>query len=177
VCALDGITGLKDSVLGRREIRAHLRRIRKPGFAVYSGTIYLYPEVHRMGGAGVICPVPLLAPTDALALRDALGCGDDRAAARARARLYETLPVMAGRFELPLPLLRAGLRVAARVGVGASAAGGMPHAAVKEALRARGVPIGTAVRGPLRPLDERRRRQVQALVARLDSGAGAPVIP
>jgi dihydrodipicolinate synthase/N-acetylneuraminate lyase len=167
VCALDGIMGMKESVLNLREIRAHIRLIRKPGFAVFSGTTYLYPAVVRSGGVGLICPIPLLATDDAVALRDALASGDRGAADRHHRRLFETLPVMSGKVGVPVAIARMVMAMTSWLGLPLSAAGEMPHAAIKEALRLQGVPISTRVRAPLQPLDDKRRALVATVMRRL----------
>lgn len=166
ICEMEGIVGMKASILSFPTLRAYVARIRKRPFAFFSGVTYLLRPFLSVGGEGLICPVSAIFPEPAVGLYTACREGDAVAAQRHERHLSMTLPLMSGS-DLPWRLLMAGFQAITRTGIGAKATGGGSPAIIKEALRLRGLPIRPLVRRPLAPLTPveaaRAKRVVDAL--------------
>jgi 4-hydroxy-tetrahydrodipicolinate synthase len=162
IASIDGIVGAKLSVMNARFLRAVIQRTRPLGWRVFTGSTFLLDSCLRFGGAGVFCPLPLLAPDEVRALVDAVDRGERARARRLQAHLRRALPLMAG-IDAPPWILALGFAFASRLprrGPGRPI--GAFHARLKEALRLRGHPIGGAVKRPFEPVTDAER----ALVAK-----------
>jgi 4-hydroxy-tetrahydrodipicolinate synthase len=148
IARIDGVVGAKITTLSKTFLRAVIRRTRPHGFRVFTGTTFLAERCLAFGGAGVFCPLPLLAPDEVRALFESFERG---ARGRARAlqnKLRRAIPLMNGS-TTPPALLALGLALASSAPFGAP--GGRPrasHGLLKEALRLCGHPIENTVKRP-----------------------------
>lgn len=156
----DGIVGIKDTLLNLKVIKAHIDGIKKKTFYVFSGTSYLMPEVVKMGGAGVICPVPLLEPEFTVALYGAVKNGDAGKVKGLEEKLFQTLPLFVKNASTGKGKM---LKKLARLGLAPEAAADSVHAMLKEFLRLSGIPVTAKVRSPLPQLTEEQKQRVKTL--------------
>lgn len=166
ICEIDGVVGIKESILNLREVRRHISGIKKKPFSVMSGTSFMFLEILRMGGTGVICPVPLVIPEIMVELYMSFVRGDLSRAEDLEKVVYKTLPLLS---DLPIPpgIARILLKTCARLGIPLKAGGTAIQATFKEALRQKGLSISPLVRTPLRQIDDKRRKVVEKVLKSL----------
>jgi 4-hydroxy-tetrahydrodipicolinate synthase len=148
IAKIDGVVGAKITTLSKTFLRAVIRRTRPHGFRVFTGTSFLSERCLAFGGAGVFCPLPLLAPAEVRALFESFARGERGRARAAQTRLHRAIPLMSGS-TAPPALLALGFALASSAPFGAP--GGRPrgsHGLVKEALRLLGHPIENTVKPP-----------------------------
>jgi 4-hydroxy-tetrahydrodipicolinate synthase len=156
VARVDGVVGAKITTLNQAFLRAVIRRTRRHGFRVFTGTSFLAERCLAFGGAGVFCPLPLLAPAEVRALFECFERGERRRARTAQRQLRRAIPLMNGS-TAPPALLALGLALASRAPfAGPGRRPRASHGLVKEALRLCGHPIENTVK---RPNDEVTREQ------------------
>ncbi|MBE0481783.1 MAG: dihydrodipicolinate synthase family protein, partial [Dehalococcoidia bacterium] len=121
LASIKNVVGIK--VTGTAEKTEEvLKAVKRDDFAVFIGTSFLLLKVLEMGGAGVIDPVPCIAPGDVVSLYESFRKGDRERAAQYQGKLYALMGLLA---VSPQP------------------------AAVKEAMRQLGHPIEPHVKRPL----------------------------
>jgi len=156
IAAVDGVVGAKITTLSRAFLRAVIRRTRGRGFRVFTGTSFLAEPCLACGGAGVFCPLPLLAPAAVRALFECCERGERTRARMEQRRLRRAIPLMNGS-TAPPALLSLAFALASNAPFGVP--GGRPrasHGLIKEALRLCGHPIENTVK---RPNDEVTREE------------------
>lgn len=166
---LEGMVGIKESILNLNNIKFHIKHSLKETFSVFSGTSYLFSEVIRLGGDGVICPIALLLPEASLKIFEILSKNKQGNIDKYEKTIFKTLPLMGkviGNPELSKKLLK----FAAKVGLPLSATGSSPQALLKEALRLLGIPLKPRVRKPLPQLSNKGKELVENVMAGLKNG-------
>ena len=170
VAALDGVVGAKITVSNARVLREVVRATRHRGWRVFAGTSFLLEACVAAGGAGVFCPLPLLAPALVRALDRALHDGDAERAGALQARVRRALPLFSGMGASPRLQAWAFAALAHAPYTGPGRRPAPTHALLKEALRQRGHPIGPAVRPPHQPATPAQCELVRRTLERLDAG-------
>lgn len=160
----DGVVGIKDTLLNLKTIKAHIDGVRQKPFYVFSGTSYLMPEVVKKGGAGVICPVPLLEPEFTVSLYAAVKNGDAGKVKSLEEKLFQTLPLFVKNASTGKGKM---LKKLAHLGLAPEAAADSVHAMLKEFLRLSGIPVTAKVRSPLPQLTEEQKQRVKTLYEKL----------
>lgn len=148
IAKIDGVVGAKITTLSKAFLRAVIRRTRPHGFRVFTGTSFLAERCLAFGGAGVFCPLPLLAPGEVRALFESFERGEHSRARALQNRIRRAIPLMNGATTSPT-LLALGFALASSAPF--AAPGGRPrasHGLVKEALRLCGHPIENTVKLP-----------------------------
>jgi 4-hydroxy-tetrahydrodipicolinate synthase len=148
IAKIDGVVGAKISAFSKSFLREVIRRTRTHGFRVFTGTSFLAERCLAYGGAGVFCPLPLLAPGRMRELFDSFERGEHRRARALQDEFRRAIPLMNGSTASPALLAR-GFALASSAPFGAL--GGRPgasHGLVKEALRLCGHPIDNTVKRP-----------------------------
>jgi len=163
---IEGMVGIKESILNLKDIKYHLENNYSESFSVFSGTTYLFSEVMRLGGAGVICPVALLTPEPVLKIFELLIKDRNANIEIYEKEIFKTLPLM-GKIIGNTNLSRKLLKFAAKAGIPLSATGGAPQALFKEALRLQGIAIKSKVRKPLPQLSHKGKSLVEKVVQSL----------
>ena len=151
IAALDGVVGAKVTVANAPFLRKLIEATRPHGWRVFTGTTFLLRECLEAGGAGVFCPLPLVAPALVRDYHRAVSAGDpERAGALRRRVLRGPAPLQRARAPGPSPgprLLAAGGRAVPRAREAAradprSAEGGAAPAGAPDHLRGAGSPPG-----------------------------------
>ena len=169
VLRLKNIVGIKESSLNLAEMRAHLAAASRADFALFAGTSFLTTETLALGGKGVICPIPAVAPRLAVACRKAWLDGDRARAATLQDKLLDFIPLM-NSFGPPVALQKLGIKLLARLPFSTRTGYKSRHAVIKEALRQLGLPITARVRSPLPQVTEAEKRGVEKLLKMVDLG-------
>jgi len=166
ICEIEGVVGIKESILNLREVRKHISLIRKKNFSVMSGTSFMFLDVLKSGGSGVICPVPLLLPETVVELYNSFKRGDLKRSSEMEKKLFRALPLLSDTF-LPPAIARLALKLSCRLGIPLKAGGTAIQATFKEALRQMGLKISPLVRTPLMQIDEERKKLVKKVLKNL----------
>lgn len=164
LCECDGIIGIKETILNLKTIRAHIDGVKKKPFSVFSGTSYLMPEVIKAGGAGAICPIPLLEPKFSLALYEAAKNNDTLKIRALEKNIFRTLPLFSKNAS---PFAGKMLKLLANLGLAPESTGGSAQALLKEFLRLSGIPITARVRSPLPQLTGEQKMLVKQVFDKL----------
>jgi 4-hydroxy-tetrahydrodipicolinate synthase len=132
---IDKVVGIKESIRDLKQIETVIKGVKKPFSTFVGGSTYLL-EVLKMGGAGAADPLANMLPEYVVAVYNAFKEGNLTKADEANNKLK-------------------GLR-----SITASAPNAI-HAAIKEAMSARGIPIETVVKPPLPQLTKEQKKQIR----------------
>jgi 4-hydroxy-tetrahydrodipicolinate synthase len=162
-----GLHGAKITVFNKRFLKKAVERTRTRLWAVFAGTGFMIYEALKAGGAGAICPIPLLAPADCLAVYRAMEKGALAEARKAQERIRRAVPLFAGA-DIPPAMGPAFYKAMINAPYTGPAEGiGSGVALVKEVLRLQGHPIDSSVRRPQRPLAAEDKEWIRAAAAEL----------
>lgn len=166
ICEIATVVGIKETTLNLREVRRHILLAGRKPFSVLSGTSFLFLEIMKMGGKGVICPLPLVIPETVVGMYERFMKGDLKGAEDLERKIFKALPLFS---EIPLPpgIARHALKLLARLGFPLGASGIAIQATFKEALSQMGLKISPLVRTPLEQIDERRKKVIEKVLKEL----------
>jgi 4-hydroxy-tetrahydrodipicolinate synthase len=99
LATIPGVTGAKISGLPTDRVLEYVRAAPE-GFTVYSGNDVEFGAFSRAGGAGGVCGVSSAFPRPFVTLRDALGRGDEAAAAAAQREVEQAVAAVGGNVAL-----------------------------------------------------------------------------
>jgi 4-hydroxy-tetrahydrodipicolinate synthase len=166
IVALDGVVGVKESILNLCAVQKHVEACRCLGKAYFSSTALNLTQFLDLGGQGAMCPEAVLEPCAVVTAYEAYRAGRADESRRIQRELYVMLPILrsswmpacmtrsvtmcASDCHLPLPMLRE-----------------QPQAKLKAALNCLGVPTKPIVKCPLPPLTKLDAFRVEHAVARL----------
>ncbi len=168
IAAIEGVVGCKLTVTSARFLRRVIEETRPRGWKVFAGTTFLLDVCLAAGGAGVFCPLPLLAPELVRRWFAAARAGEVQRARELRNRVLRAVPLFSGAAAPPW-LQALGFRTLSHLpSCGAGRRPAPTHALLKEALRQRGHPVAETVRRPLRPATPWQRELVRRVLAALD---------
>jgi dihydrodipicolinate synthase/N-acetylneuraminate lyase len=165
ILSIEGMAGVKDSVLSVREMTRHLELIRERDVALFTGNSLTLIRVLDQGGSGVIGLLPSLFPRTVVECFAAWKQGDRPRASELQGKLLDLIPFMSS-FGLPSWVQKAGFGVLSRLPSSPKGRNPSRHAVFKEALRQMGHPITARVRSPLPQLEERDREAIGALLSK-----------
>ena len=130
---LENVVGIKET--GPVEKAEEILKIKRKGsFYVFTGVSFILLEVLKVGGAGVICPIPCIVPNEVVSIYESFRRGNLGKAARLQEKLYKLMPILAVSVQSPL---------------------------VKEAMRQLGHPIQAYVKRPLPQITKEQREIVK----------------
>jgi len=122
-----------------------LKMKKKEPFYVFTGVSFLLLPVLKIGGAGVVCPIPCIVPRDIVSIYESFKAGRMKRASQLQEKIYALVSVVA----LPVQ-----------------------SSAVKEAMRQLGHPIHPYVKGPLPQITEAQKDIVRKALADLGAIKG-----
>ncbi|HUT55537.1 MAG TPA: dihydrodipicolinate synthase family protein [bacterium] len=161
LAALPGIHGAKITVMSHTFIKRIVKLTRTKLWAVFAGSSFLMEDTLKMGGAGVICPIPLIAPKDCLDLYQAMGNGKFSEAQELPNKLLGALPLFT-EIDMPGKVASAWFKAMQRKPyLGPPDRPVSSVVMVKEALRLQGHPITSVVRGPNQQITKERSKLVK----------------
>ena len=130
---LENVVGIKET--GPVEKAEEILKIKKKGsFYVFTGVSFILLQILKIGGAGVICPIPCIAPNEVVSIYESFRGGNLGKAARLQEKLYKLMPIVAVSVQSPL---------------------------VKEAMRQLGHSIQAYVKRPLPQITKEQREIVR----------------
>lgn len=148
IAAIPGIVGAKLTIVDRPSLKRIIECTRAQDWRVFTGTTFLLESCLGFGGAGVFCPLPLLAPTEVKELVAAYRQGQTRRARQLQRHLLGALPLVSG-MNTPAWLQARAFELLARAPFSrATSRTPAIHVLLKEALRICGHPISNAVKLP-----------------------------
>lgn len=165
IAAIQGIHGAKITVMNRSFLKRVIKFTRTSLFAVFAGSSLLMRYILKSGGAGVICPLPLIAPANCMDLYRAMEDGDLDKAQELQDHLLGALPLFTSidfTAAVSVPYWKA---MTAKPYVGPPERPISSVAMVKEALRLQGHPITSVVRKPCAPLTSEQSALVKKTLA------------
>jgi 4-hydroxy-tetrahydrodipicolinate synthase len=115
------VVGIKETG-SVEKVETILKMNKKEPFCVFTGISFILLQVLQLGGAGVICPIPCIAPKEVVSIYESFKKGDLAKASRAQEKIYALVSMIAAPVQSPL---------------------------VKEAMRQLGHPIKPYVKSPL----------------------------
>jgi dihydrodipicolinate synthase/N-acetylneuraminate lyase len=169
ILAIDGMAGMKDSILSIPEIGRHLSLIRERDLALFAGNSLALLRVLERGGSGVIGILPSLFPKIVVDCFSAWQKGDRQTASQLQTRLLDFIPFM-NSFGPPGWLQKTAFRVLSRLPFTPKSRNPSRHAVFKETLRQMGHPIIARVRSPLPQIQDREREAIQDFLAKHGEG-------
>jgi dihydrodipicolinate synthase/N-acetylneuraminate lyase len=164
IAAVPGIHGAKITVVNRTFLKRIIKLTRTDLWAVFAGTSFLMRDALKLGGAGVICPLPLIVPRESMELYRMMEKGKLDEARDVQDMLLAALPMFTG-VDMPdavaAPWFKAMKR---RPYTGPPERPVSSIALVKEALRLQGHPITSVVRRPNPPLTHEQANLVEKVL-------------
>ena len=145
---IEGIHGAKVSTINRSLMKKIINNTRTNLWAVFAGTSLLLRYTLKRGGAGVICPLPLVAPKDCLSIYNSMDTGKLDEADEIQRKILGAIPLFNG-MDVP-----SNIAVTYFKAMSSKPYTGPPDrmisgaAFMKEALRLQGHPITSIVRSP-----------------------------
>lgn len=160
--AIDNIVGVKESILNMKEIKTHITAMAsiKKEFSFFSGTSLNLLSFFKMGGAGVICPIPNVLPEIVVKLYEAYKSKNIDTARQMQNKIFNFMPVFTGKSINPI-FAKQGLKIGGQLGLPIKLGNVPPQAYFKEALRLLGHPITSVVRSPLPQITEKEKKLIQ----------------
>jgi 4-hydroxy-tetrahydrodipicolinate synthase/2-dehydro-3-deoxy-phosphogluconate/2-dehydro-3-deoxy-6-phosphogalactonate aldolase len=169
ILAIDGMAGMKDSILSVPEISRHLSLIREQDVSLFAGNSLVLLRVLERGASGVIGILPSLFPSLVVDCFNAWQKGDRQTASQLQTRLLDCIPFM-NSFGPPGWLQKTAFRVLSRLPFTPKGRNPSRHAVFKETLRQMGHPISARVRSPLPQIQDDEREAIQDFLAKHAEG-------
>jgi len=133
LASIENVVGIKVTASAEKTEEI-LKSVTRKDFSVFTGTSFLLLRVLEKGGAGVIDPLPCIAPGSVVSLYESFKRGDLERAAQLQGELHKLIPVLAVSVQPP---------------------------SVKEAMRQLGHPIQPYVKRPLPQITEAQKEIVR----------------
>jgi 4-hydroxy-tetrahydrodipicolinate synthase len=130
---IENVVGIKVTAAAEKT-EGILQSVTRKDFSVFTGTSFLLLRILQKGGAGVIDPLPCIAPESIVSIYESFKRGDLEKAAELQGELYKLIPVLAVSVQPPL---------------------------VKEAMSQLGHPIKPYVKRPLPQITEAQKEMVR----------------
>lgn len=132
---IDNVVGIKESIADMKQVEAVIKGVKKPFSTFVGGSVRLLENL-KLGGAGAADPLASMLPEYVVAVYNAFKNGDLSEAEAANDKLNDLRSITAS-------------------------AANATHAAIKEAMKARGIPIESIVKAPLPQLTEDQKQQIR----------------
>ncbi len=161
LAAIDGIHGAKITVFNRSFLKRVIRLTRTHLWAVFAGTAFMLQDAVKLGGAGVICPLPLIAPRQCLDLYNAM---QDNKTDEAQDIQDKILGAVSLFMDMDIPQSMGVAYYKTLIRKPYSGSSERPESGVallKEALRQQGHPVTAVVRRPCQPLSPDQKEKVK----------------
>jgi len=162
---IDGITGAKESSVCVTEMKRDMKAVSGKDFSLFSGTAQLMLTNLEAGGAGVMCPIPSVAPRAIVECYNHWMSGDRTHARKIEDSIYSHIGLM-NTFNIPAVVQAQAFKVISRLPFPTMIGRKARQAVFKETLRQLGHPITATVRSPLPQITDQERREISALIER-----------
>ena len=137
---LDNVVGVKETgpVEKAEEI---IKMQKKEPFYVFTGISFVFLQILKIGGAGVICLIPCIVPREIVSIYESYKAGDVEKASQSQEKIYPLVSMVAVPVQPPM---------------------------VKEAMRQLGHPIQSYVKSPLPQITEAQKDIVRKSLIDMD---------
>jgi 2-dehydro-3-deoxy-D-pentonate aldolase len=160
---INGITGAKESSVCITEMKRDIKAVSGKNFALFSGTAQLLLTNLEAGGAGVMCPIPSVAPSAIVECYNYWKSGDHVKARRIEDAVYNHIGLM-NTFAIPAAVQAYAFKTLSRLPFPTMIGRNSRQAVFKETLQQLGHPITATVRSPLPQLTDDDRKNIKALI-------------
>lgn len=162
---IKSITGAKESSVCVREMKRDIQTVCGKDFSLFSGTTQLLLTNLEAGGAGVMCPIPSVAPRAVVECYNCWMSGDHARAHGIEDAIYNHIGLM-NTFDIPAVIQKSVFKVISRLPFPTRIGRNSRQAVFKETLRQLGHPITATVRSPLPQITDPERNNIAALIQR-----------
>lgn len=162
---IKGITGAKESSACLAEMKRDLKAVAGKDFALFSGTAQLMLENLKADGAGVMCPIPSVAPRAVVDCYNHWMSGEENEARLLEDAVYSHIGLM-NTFGIPAAVQASAFKVISRLPFPVMIGRKARQAVFKETLRQLGHPITAKVRSPLPQITDDDRENIAELIRR-----------
>lgn len=166
ISEIENVVGIKESIINLKEIKKHLKLIKKRPFYLFSGSSYLFLSVLKIGGCGVICPIPNIIPEVVISLYENFKIGNLKECEKLQKKIFETIPLFFKTIYSP-SFTGKLLNIIASSGIPFPVSAGNMQAILKETLRQMGHPISAKVRSPNTPLLEKDEKRIEKILSEI----------
>ena len=162
---ISGITGAKESSVCVSEMKRDIKAVSGKNFTLFSGTAQLMLTNLKAGGAGVMCPIPSVAPRAVVECYNCWMSGDTASAHRIEDAVYNHIGLM-NTFDIPADVQKIAFKAISRLPFPTMIGRKARQAVFKETLRQLGHPITAKVRSPLPQITDDDRKNITELIRR-----------
>jgi dihydrodipicolinate synthase/N-acetylneuraminate lyase len=167
--SIEGMAGMKDSIVNMREMRAHIEWTGKlpngQRKSIFSGHSFAIADNLKCGGAGAMAILPSVVPRLIVETYDACLRQDAHRASGLQDRIFNLIPLM-NDLSLPVSLQRTAFKLLFHSPIALKSKPQSRVAVIKETLRQLGHPIGNRVRSPQPQLAEGEAQRIAMLIRR-----------
>ncbi len=160
---IKGIAGAKESSACAIEMKRDIRAVTGKDFLLFSGTSQLLLTNLKSGGAGVMCPMPSVAPRAVIECYNHWMSGNYADAHRVEDAVYKHIGLM-NTFSIPAIIQKYGFKAISRLPFPTMIGRKSRQAVFKETLRQMGHPITAKVRSPLPQITKDEKKNISALI-------------
>jgi dihydrodipicolinate synthase/N-acetylneuraminate lyase len=160
---IEGMAGAKESSVCISEMKRDIQAAADKDFSLFSGTTQLLLKNLDMGGAGVMCPIPSVAPRAVVDCYDYWMSSDYTKARRIEDAVYKHIGLM-NTFDIPAGVQKIAFKAISRLPFPTMIGRNSRQAVFKETLRQLGHPVTAKVRSPLAQITDRERENITELI-------------
>jgi dihydrodipicolinate synthase/N-acetylneuraminate lyase len=164
---IKGIMGAKESSVCLSEMKRDIKAVSGRDFSLFSGTAQLMLTNLKAGGAGVMCPIPSVAPRAVVECYNYWMSGDQAKARRIEDAIYSHIGLM-NTFDIPAAIQAFAFKAISQLPFPTMIGRNSRQAVFKETLRQLGHPITATVRSPLPQVTDDERKKITALIRNSD---------
>ncbi len=162
---IEGLAGAKESSVCVSEMKRDIGAVADKDFSLFSGTTQLMLKNLDLGGAGVMCPIPSVAPRAVVECYDCWMASDYSKARHIEDAIYKHIGLM-NTFDIPAGIQKIAFKAISRLPFPTMIGRNSRQAVFKETLRQLGHPVAAKVRSPLPQITDKERKNVAALIQR-----------
>lgn len=163
---IENFIGIKNSNLSIKEMKEQLKAIKRK-ISLFSGSSLLLYETLKIGGAGAICPIPMLIPDVVLSLYNSYKNKDYKSAKVMQDKIFDILPVLIGK-KVPIKIAKFVIPLLSKLGIKLKGSD-FSLSVFKQGLEYAGYPLKSFVKSPLPYIDERQKKIVQKVFQKYEN--------
>lgn len=164
---IEGLAGAKESSVCVSEMKRDIGAIAEKDFSLFSGTTQLMLKNLDLGGAGVMCPIPSIAPRAIVECYDCWMASDYSKARQIEDAVYKHIGLM-NTFDIPAGIQKIAFKAISRLPFPTMIGRNSRQSVFKETLRQLGHPVTAKVRSPLAQITDRERKNITELIQHSD---------
>jgi len=161
--SIEGIVGMKESILNISEIKQHINLTDDRNVAVFSGNCFCLKQVLDIGGSGAIGIIPSVAPHLVVDCYNACIEKDLPKALNFQKKILDLLPLL-NNFGLPVGIQKTGFKVISSLPIPMKKKAVSKAAVIKETLHQLGHPITSKVRSPQTGITKIEKDEIKKLI-------------